>query len=166
MRKAKVAVFVLIAAIAGGVLIRRLCQTEESKIRKRVSALRERVSKTTGESAAVMALKMQTFGELLDDPCEVELQEFPGNGVYTRAEISSRFARIRPRFSALQLTFHDLSIRLRGSDAAEATFTARVVADTRDGENYSGAREIVCRLHKCDGAWFFARFEEVQVLRP
>jgi len=138
--------------------------TPEKRVRKKCNALAARFSKTAGESSAVMAAKMHTFGDLLGDNVVLDLDGFSQNGLYGNSELSSIAARARTQFQAVQLTFTDLSVVVIAPDDATATFTARLVAETKEGQRDSDTREIRCMLRKVDDKWVFTEFHEVRVM--
>lgn len=156
-----------LAILAAGVCISAyvwLRDSEQRRIRKQLSALCARFSKPPGESNTVMALKMHTFPDLFADECELDLQNFPGSGVYTPAQIGSYAARVRPGFESISLTFHDSRIRLDSDTDAVVTLTARLTMKPKDSTLTEDIREVICRLKKVEDTWRFARFEEVAVL--
>ncbi len=156
---------VVVALLAGAVFaVFWVRTTEQRQVRKRLNALAARFSKNVGESNAVMAVKMHTFPDLFTDDCELELVDFPANGVYTAAQIGSMAARFRPQFKTIALTFHDERILLTGSNTATVTMTARMVTTAGEKGPNEDTREIIASLRKVEDNWLFAGFTEAQVL--
>jgi len=137
---------------------------EQRRIRKQLDILCARFSKSAGESNAVMAMKMHTLPDLFAEQCDLELQNFPGNGIHSPAQIGSYAARIRPGFESIQLLVYDVKILVHGDTDATVTLTARLVMKPKSVRQTEETREITCRLKKADDAWRFSEFEEVAVL--
>jgi len=153
-------------AVGVGVLVYRyLHPSDETRIRQQVEALAMRFSKPAAEPAAAMAVKMQRFGELFADTCELDLQGFHGNGTFTSSEIVSHAARVRSGFHAVRLTFPDVVVRVETKTEAAATVTARLRVDHDPSRFTEDTREIICQLRKVDGVWRFAAFREEMVLK-
>lgn len=145
----------------------RLHPSELRRIRRQFERLAERVSKTDSESAAVMALKMNTLGDLFQSEVEVELADFPGNGTYASSEVASHVARFRPACRSIALSFADVRITTMSSGQAAADLTARLLVTAANGETQSDTRALHVLLHRGDDkTWRFARFEETRVLQP
>ena len=163
MKRRHLAMIVLAAAIVAALAV-RLRPSDTKRIHKQLDRLGARFSREPGESTAVMAAKMHLFGDLFTTAFEVQLLSFAWNGMYSRAEIASHVARIRPRFRSIRLTFPDVDIRLDSPDAAVAIVTARLVVEHADGGVSEDTREVCCALKKLEDSWLFAGFYEVEVL--
>ena len=135
------------------------------RIRKRFDALSARVSKQPEESTGVMAFKMHSLSELFGREVVLDFAEYAGSGRYSAETLASRVARIRPHFTQITLSFHDVTIMLIHESEAEADVTARLVAQRQSGEPNEDTREVRCTLRKMDGEWRFTAFREIEVLR-
>lgn len=157
----------IILAVVAGVglgLYLWLRPTEEGRVRKVVAALATTLSRPTGESTLMMALKTERMQELFGPEVSVQLLNFPGNGTLTANELASHATRLRPLFSSIELTFYDVDVQLEGADHATADLTARLKA-TREGNVREETRQLLCRLRKLEGKWRFCAFEEQAVLQ-
>jgi hypothetical protein len=143
----------------------RLWPNEEQRVLRRARTLAASFSKSPGESAAVMALKLQRFGALLADEVELNLLGFQGNGVYSGSEVQSLAARVRPGFRSLQLDLLDSTVRFPGGGEAVVEVSARLRVVDERGSPAEDTRPIRCHLRQSEGDWLFYRFDEIEVLR-
>ena len=162
-RRTQVLVLALLAG-AALFLAHRYWPNEERRVRRQVDRLAACFSKASGESAAMMALNLHGFEQLLGDDVEVDVLNFAGNGSYSAREISSTVARVRAGCRSISLVCRDVSVRFETPETAAATFTARLAVVDADGRLNEDMREITCTLTKMPGGWRFVRFSESSVL--
>lgn len=162
-RRSLLLALVLLAGAAAWWLLH---PSEPRRVRRQFARLAERVSKTEGEGAAVMALKVNALGDLFESEVEVDLTDFPGNGTYASSEVASHLARFRPTCRRIALSFMDDRISLGPARQATATLTARLQVTATNGDVHDDTRALRVHLHQGeDGVWRFARFEEEAVLQ-
>jgi ketosteroid isomerase-like protein len=154
----------VVLAVLGGYLWWRLHPSEEKAVAKRVNRFAECVTKSDGEGNAAMALKMNNLPGFLADRVSIDVQNRFIDGTYSGSELASHIARARTMCAQLKLTFHDVNVTVNGPDAATATFTARLTANSKSGDSQTETREIHATLKKADGKWRFTDFREEQVM--
>ncbi len=137
---------------------------EEDRIRRQFDKLAKTVSKESGESALVIAVRNERLSALFDDSCTVIVPETPFSGDYSPLEISSKTIRARTRFNKITLDFHDLSVEITDPQTASATLTVYFKGLSKHGELIEEAREVNCKLVKKQDTWLFREFSAVQVL--
>ena len=139
--------------------------TDEKRVRRTLTALAERATKAPGETTTVMALKLQSLDTLFAPQVDVNVRGFAGNGNYSREELASIVARVRPMFRSIRLVFRDVTVTFPAPNQATAVMTAQLEMEDAEGRRQTDTREIaVCLRREGPTSWGCATFRENQVL--
>jgi hypothetical protein len=164
-RRMRKLVILLVLAGLGVAVWWRLHPTDEKQVRRTLTALAERATKVPGETTTVMAVKLQNLDSLFAPQIEVNVRGFAGNGNYSREELASIVARVRPLFRSMRLVFHDITVTFAAPDQATAVMTAMLDLEDAEGRHQTDTREIaVCLRREATAGWGCAIFREHQVL--
>jgi len=167
VKKLSSTVMVLLAFALAGYVWWRMRPNQDRAIVKRIEDLAERVTKPTGETNSVMALKMSGLAGLFADELAIDIEPVEGFAIDNKVggdELASLIAQVRTMFSQLTLTCHDISVAHEVPDEASATFTARLEGTPKGDTRQTETREVHAQLRKIDGKWRFTAFRDEAVL--
>jgi hypothetical protein len=163
--KIKITITVIFLTVAAVLASLYLFPGDKEKIKKQFSSLSKLVSKEKGESAVIMAYKVNVLASLFADTCSFEFSQNYMAGEYTPEQITSHAAKGRSQFSKISLNFYDIIPDVQ-KDSAVVETTVRFYGELKDSAKIAeDTREIQCKLKKIDGKWKFTNFKVVEVLK-
>jgi hypothetical protein len=163
--KFKIIITFVLIAVLGVTASVYLFPGDRAKIRRQFESLSGFVSKEKGESAFVMAYKVNALASLFDDSCSFEFLQNYMTGEYSPEQITSHAVKGRAQFSRISLTFYDMVPEIQ-EDIAVVETTVRFHGELRDSSKFTeDTREIRCSLKKNGGKWKFTSFKVVEVLK-
>ncbi len=143
-----------------------LHEDPEAEVRNAHQELTRLLSKTEGEASSTMIFNARVLQSMFADTCEVTGDAEMLGGSYTPEEMVSTIIRVQGIFLSIDLTFHELEIEFPVADDAIVNFTAVLVGRSKmEGEEEAAeTREVISRMRKVEGKWFFAEFRLANVL--
>ena len=167
--KRSVLVIVLAAAVfasAVGVYWCFFRDSDERRIRRTLEELCEIGSKSSGENAALGALKANRADHVFAPVCRFDFAHQAVDGALTPTETGARILRLQGMFDRIRLSFSELEIAVKG-DKADAAFSGAFKGRLKygDAREVDEIREIEAELaRQPDGRWKFTRMSIRQVL--
>lgn len=157
---------VVAAASAAGVYWCFFRDSDERRIRRTLEELCEIGSKSSGENAALGALKANRADHVFAPVCRFDFAHQAMDGVLTPTETGARLLRLQGMFDWIKLGFGELETSVAGDKAGVAfsgSFKGRLkYGDAREVDEI---REIEAELaRQKDGRWKFTRMSFRQVL--
>jgi len=135
----------------------------ESRVRDAHEALRSLLLKEAGESPAAALVGARSLQNLFAEETSLTGDAGSFGGQYTPQELAATAMRMRELFSAIDLEFETLEVRLQTPDEAVGEFSATLTATRRSGAggdpDVREFRRVTSRLRRLDGDWRFFRFE-------
>ena len=154
------------AASATGVYWRFFRDSDERRIRRALEELCEIGSKSSGENAALGALKANRADHVFAPVCRFDFARQVVDGVLTPTETGARILRLQGMFDWIKLSFSELEITVEG-DKADIAFSGSFKGRLKYGDNreVDEIREIEAELaRQKDSRWKFTRMSFRQVL--
>lgn len=140
--------------------------SDERRIRRTLAELCEIGSKSSGENAALGALKANRADHVFAPVCRFNFAQQVMDGVLTPTETGARILRLQGMFDRIELGFSELEIAVAG-DRANVAFSGSFKGRLKygDARDVDEIREIEAELaRQKDGRWKFTRMSFRQVL--
>ena len=167
MKRGVVVIVLAVAVLASAAVCWCLFRDSgERRIRRALEELCEIGSKSSGENAALGALKANRADHVFAPVCRFNFAQQVMDGVLTPTETGARILRLQGMFDWIKLSFSELEITVEG-DKADIAFSGSFKGRLKYGDNreVDEIREIEAELaRQKDSRWKFTRMSFRQVL--
>ncbi len=168
MSMRKIAILLLVAVLAGGIVWWFFRESGDvAAVRRVVDRVCAVLSHERGENPMLIAYRNSELPEYFSFPLRIAIDAPLELGrELTATELTSHAGRIRINFSSLRVDWQDLRVEPVQDGGMTASFTGTldgVIKST--GENLYEVRAVTLRLRKSDGRWLITEAEARDVLK-
>ena len=159
-------IFLLAVLFAAGAVFFWIHRKKDDRrmILENLRILERLVSVKEGDNRRSLLAMIRDVRNILENPCELALDEGGISGAYTPPEISNLVLRFQAQVVRARLSFHDVNIVFLKKGVADITCTGHLKGRIRTGERLDEFRELRIEVVKTDGGWKFTRFQTVEAL--
>ncbi len=151
--------------LPGGLIIRRIFISEETRIRNMVEETASVLSKEAGENTPLGLGIRRMIQNHFDDSCSIIIPAISLSGTYSQDELANYAVRGRSFYHELDISIHDFGVEFTGKRRAEIRFTAVLDGTREGGGRLRQVHELKSGLVQREGQWLYTHVEEVEVLQ-